>query len=546
MDLFSRPISKLTSGGDASFGYFFHDFNGKINHTFSEKDRLYFSFYIGDDKLGVNERYKEGSPGDPGYYLSEFKSNLGWGNDLAALRWNHIWSPKLFSNLTATFSNYKLGIGFDENTSITQSDTIATENSFFKYESGIRDWAGRLDFDYYPSPAHDIKFGIGTILHRFSPGSVGFQLPDGADRDTTINTTIHNTIESSIYIEDNIKIGKRFSANIGARGVQYLVNEKAYYSFEPRASLRLQIADRVSLKASYARMTQFIHLLTNSTVGLPIDLWVTATDIVPPQSSWQAAAGVATSIWNDQLEVSVEGYYKEMNGLIAYKEGTNFFLGGISQGSWEESVETGGVGEAYGVELLVQKKKGKTTGWVGYTLSWNNRQFENLNQGDWFPYRYDRRHDLSVVVSHKLNEKISLSATWIYGTGNAITLPGGKHSTLETAPWDPRNSFGSFQPINISSIWFGDFSADLFEEGRNGFRMQHYHRLDLGISLRKEKKWGERTWNFGVYNAYNRLNPFSYQIRQDWDPINNLPGPPKLKKLALFPIIPSVSYNFKF
>ncbi|MCB0841249.1 MAG: TonB-dependent receptor plug domain-containing protein, partial [Bacteroidetes bacterium] len=226
LDLLSRPISRAASRGNSAFGYFFHDLNGKVNHTFSDKDRLYFSFYIGDDQLDVKEGFKYGKPGDSNYNMNEFKSKLGWGNDLAALRWNHIWGPKLFSNLTATFSHYKLRVRYDERSEYTEQDSIIKNNSFFEYQSGIRDWSGRLDFDYYPSPAHDIKFGFGTIFHKFSPGSIGFQLSNVTNQDTTLKSKIHNTIESSVYIEDNIKIGKRFSANIGARGVQYFVNDK--------------------------------------------------------------------------------------------------------------------------------------------------------------------------------------------------------------------------------------------------------------------------------------------------------------------------------
>ncbi|MDX2245730.1 MAG: TonB-dependent receptor [Bacteroidia bacterium] len=545
-DLFSRPISKAVSKGNTSFGYYFHDFNAKVNHTFSDKDRLYLSFYLGDDNLDLKEKYIAGKKGDANYSSNEFKNRIGWGNDLAALRWNHIWSPRLFSNLTATYSKYELGIRYDEKSEFMQNDTLRSSSSFFEYISGIRDWAAKLDFDFYPVPSHDIKFGINSTFHKFTPGSLGYRENSGSTQiDTTLKTKIHNTIETSLYIEDNFQIGRRFSANIGVHAVNYQVSEQSLFSIQPRASFRLQLTDKMSFKGSYVQMTQFIHLLTNSTVGLPIDLWVPATDKVPSQSSWQAAGGLATSLWEDQFEVSVEGYYKKMEGLIAFKEGTNFFLGGINEGTWENIVETGGQGEAYGAELLVQKKKGKTTGWIGYTLSWNFRQFDELNGGLKFPDRYDRRHDLSVVVSHAFNERISVAGTWVFGTGNAITLPSGNYATLENWDFWGNNNTGSFEPISISSALWGDFSARLYENGRNGFRMEPYHRLDLGVNLTKKTKWGERTWNFGIYNAYNRLNPFAYYIRNDYDS-NTQTYTPKLKKLSLFPVIPSVSYSFKF
>ncbi|MEZ4828333.1 MAG: TonB-dependent receptor [Bacteroidia bacterium] len=544
-DLFSRPITKYASKGNSSFGYYFHDLNAKVNHIFSEKDRLYFSFYLGDDNLDLKEKFSNGSKGSAEYSSNTFRNKVGWGNDLAALRWNHIWSPRLFSNLTATYSKYQMGIRYDEENEYMQNDTLRSSSSFFEYVSGIRDYGIKLDFDYYPAPAHDVKFGINTTFHKFTPGSLGYRENSGSTKiDTTLKTKIHNTVETSAYLEDNFQIGSRISVNAGVHLVNYLVSEESMFSIQPRVSARVQLMDNLSFKASYVQMTQFIHLLTNSTIGLPIDLWVPATDKVPSQHSWQAAGGLATTLWDDMLEVSLEGYYKQMDGLIAFKEGTNFFLGGLSEGSWENIVETGGQGEAYGAELLVQKKKGKTTGWIGYTLSWNYRQFDALNGGVKFPDRYDRRHDLSVVVSHTFNERVSVSGTWVFGTGNAITLPSGNYATLEH--WDFGDGVtGSFVPMSISSALWGDFSARLYENGRNGFRMEPYHRLDLGVNLSKKTKWGERTWNFGVYNAYNRQNPFAYYIREEYNSSNNT-YTPKLKKLSLFPIIPSVSYSFKF
>ena len=229
---------------------------------------------------------------------------------------------------------------------------------------------------------------------------------------------------------------------------------------------------------------------------------------------------------------------------IEYKEGTNFFLG-IDEGDWQDRVETGGQGWAYGAELLVQKKTGATTGWIGYTLSWNNRQFENINEGNIYPFRFDRRHDISIVVAHRFNERVSVSGTWVYGTGNAITLPSGGYASAQTN-FSARNGlFGSFLPIVTNNSPFGQ-GVQLYENGRNGFRMQAYHRLDLGVNFTKEKRWGSRTWNFGIYNAYNRLNPYIYYFGVDDDFTGNGTNETVLKKLALFPIIPSVSYSFKF
>lgn len=545
-DLLSRPISQAASGGVASFGYYFYDLNAKINHIISDKDRLYLSTYMGDDNLGIRVSESNGVPGDQDYYDYGIKNKTLWGNKLAALRWNHIWSPKLFSNLTATFTNYRFQVGNELYDAYTSGDSVVRIDANLNYQSGIRDFGGKLDFDFYPVPSHDIKFGINTTRHRFVPGFLGYKISaQNQDLvDTTLAAQVAYSLETSAYIEDNFKIGRRFSANVGLHAVHYIEGEKNYFSFQPRISTRFLLSDNVSIKGSYVQMTQFIHLLANSSVGLPIDIWVPATDKIAPQDSWQAAFGIASSLWGDKFEFSVEGYYKKMDNLIEYKEGTNFFLG-ISDQNWQDIVETGGTGEAYGVELFLQKKTGNTTGWIGYTLAWNNRQFESLNQGDVYPYKFDRRHDASVVVIHKINDKVSISGTWVYGTGNALTLPSGGYATVNYPGSSIFNENGTFGR-HVTDLGWSNGGVQLYENGRNNFRMEAYHRLDFGINFRKEKKWGERTWNISVYNAYSRQNPYTYFIGRDYNNQTQAGPPPQvLRRLALFPIIPSVSYIFK-
>ena len=558
IDLLTRPISRIASDGEASLGYYFYDLNGKMNYIFSDKDRVFFSFYMGDDKFGGNGGYQEeGTDPDDGdfYYEENFKLGLSWGNRLAALRWNHIWSDKLFSNLTATYTRYQLGIGADGESIVRVMDSTTTETFGLEYRSKIQDWALKLDFDYYPSPAHQIKFGINSTLHTFEPNTIGFSSSSAeTNLDTTITSKIDQPLETSFYIEDNISIGNRISANVGVHATHYLLEGNQTWAVQPRAAMRISVTNDVSIKASYSQMQQFIHLLTNSGVGLPIDLWVPATEQVPSQSSWQVAGGVSASLFGDQFELSIEGYYKEMDGLITFKEGNNFFFGGVNSGTWETTVESGGTGQAYGAELLLQKKQGKTTGWIGYTLSWNWRQFDEINKGVRFPYKYDRRHDISVVVTHKINDRIDIAGTWVFGTGNAITLPTAGFSTIDnpTNPWTAYNNerpYRGFLYAIYSSITPWNQGAEIFENGRNGFRMQPYHRLDLGINFTKPKKWGERTWSVGIYNAYNRLNPFTYYFQNDYEFNPNtgeVTTEQKLNKLTLFPIIPSIAYRFKF
>lgn len=556
IDLLTRPLSRLASNGEASVGYYFYDLNTKINHIFSDKDRLYFSAYMGDDRFVGSGGYK-----DPDYE-EEFKLGLGWGNRVAALRWNHVWSNNLFSNVTATYSRYQLRTQAEGNAIYREPDSTYTETFGLDYISRIQDWGGKIDFDYYPSPNHEIKFGLQTTYHTFEPGTIGVsQRTNESTLDTSIVTSLDYSLESAVYFEDNLKIGSAFSANLGVHAVHYLISDKSYFSVQPRISTRLAVSPNVSIKASYVQMNQFIHLLTNSGIGLPIDLWVPATENVPAQFSWQAAGGVSWSLLNDKFELSLEGYYKKMEGLITFKEGNNFFFGGLQGNTWEETVETGGQGESYGAELLLQKKQGKTTGWVGYTLAWNNQQFDNVNQGQWFPYKYDRRHDISIVMTHQFNDRVSVAGTWVFGTGNAISIPTGGFATISD-PLNPSLGFGGgvydpqegprlstpFRQIFTDIASYGE-AGQVFEEGRNSFRMQPYHRLDLGVNFSKPKKWGERTWSIGIYNTYSRLNPFAYYIdrRQIYDPNTGsfISSETKLKKITLFPIIPSVSYQFK-
>lgn len=557
LDLLTRPLSEIisraTSEGTSSlsFGYYFYDLNGKINHIISAKDRLFFSFYLGDDDLGFRFKDEFGLVGDPDFYESRIKSSVRWGNRLAALRWNHIWTPKLFSNLTVTFTDYRFRVNneFKDARAINSDGDLFTNEGFLGYRSGIQDFGAKLDFDFYPNPNHDIKFGAMLTHHTFTPGLFGFTFAadDSVLADTTISPDLSKGIEGGVYIENRMRLGNRFSANVGLRASFYNVNDVNYYFLEPRISSRLLISDQLSLKTSFVQMNQYLHLLTTSGSGLPIDLWVPATDRVAPQQSWQAAAGLAATLGDGQYEFSVEGYYKRMTGLIEYKEGTNFFLS--FEDRWEDRVEVGGEGEAYGVEVLLQKKKGKTTGWAGYTLAWNNRQFANINQGNVYPFKYDRRHDIGLVVAHKVKKGVALSGTWVFGTGNALTMPTGGYASLQ------QNQFGQFgvpQPdwlfYNFGNSFFGGSGVQLFEEGRNNFRMASYHRLDIGFNFTKQKKWGERTWSVGVYNLYGRRNPYTYFLDLVPDPDN---GPnsfkPQLRRISLFPIpIPFISYSFHF
>jgi hypothetical protein len=492
IDVLAAPFMKGTSKG----GYYFYDLNGKANFTLGKKDHLYVSGYFGNDKFYFSDKSSEDGN------ATNFGAGIKWGNATAVGRWNHEFSPKLFGNLTSYYSRYQFGITAESGTTTGG----VTENFLLKYISGINDIAVKYDFDYIPSPNHYIKTGIGAIAHTYAPGAQTTKSNfTGIKADTTIGAAdIHGT-ELDAYIEDDVLITEKLKANIGVHLTGFSVKDKFYNSVQPRLALRYLLNDRVSAKASFVQMNQYVNLLTNSSVGLPTDLWVPSTDRIPPQLSRQAAAGFAYT-HDAGYEFSLEGYYKTMENIIEYKEGSSFFN---STTGWEDKVEVG-KGTSYGAEVFVQKKKGKFTGMMGYTLSWTNRTFANLNGGVTFPYKYDRRNDFKIAGVYTVSKRIELSAEWVYGTGNAITLP-----------------VAYYQGINGEEVTvYGS---------RNGYRMPSYHRGDVSIRFSKEKPRWSRSWILGAYNVYNRKNPFFiYQTNGTF------------KMVSLFPIIPSISYQFKF
>ena len=504
IDKILGPLITAASSGSGSGGYYFYDLNLKVNHKISDKDRVFLSLYKGLDKAYFSSGGSfTGDIGIGGY--------LRWGNTLGAARWNHVFNSRLFCNTNVTYTEYKFGVGQEikdfKNDTRTASD----------YFSGINDWATKINFDFMPNPNHYIKFGTNYIYHTFKTGAQQYKT-QGFNRDVDSisgNPSIFAN-EVSLYFEDDWKVTSKFKMNVGLHAAGFFVQNNFYRSIQPRFSARYLLPNNWSIKASYASMMQFIHLLSNSNVGLPTDLWVPATKLIKPQRSYQGAAGFAKGIKNNMFELSIEGYYKEMHDIIDYLDGANF----IGQStSWEKKVAQG-KGWSYGAEFLIQKKKGKYTGWIGYTLSWTNRQFKEINNGEIYPYKYDRRHDISFVNIYKVSNKIDFALTWVYGTGNAFSLPVQTYTAAGN---------------------FNGFSNDIqFYGSKNNYRMAPYHRLDLSINKHKKKKWGRVTWSVGAYNVYGRQNPYFLYFSK------NQYGRTQLMQVSLFPFIPSVSYNFKF
>ena len=542
LDLLTRPIIKAANkqnGTSGTAGYYFYDVNAKVNHKISDKDRLFLSFYAGRDKGFFVDEYEGEYTGD---YRTEYKDKedlgLGWGNSIAALRWNHQFSPKLFANTTLTYTNYdfltKQESSYERTNYAPDSTFTELNSSTFQYGSKIKDWGGKIDFDYVPSPQHYFRFGVNGIYHTFEPGVLAFnETSDFGTIDTSFSADVINGTEAYVYIEDDIKITPRLKSNVGLHASLFNVDGETYTSLQPRISVRYMINENWSAKVSYANMTQYLHLLSTSGLSLPTDLWVPSTDSIGPQNSWQVAGGLAHTFQvkeKDDYEISIEGYYKEMNNLITYKEGASYIL---VADSWENKV-TVGKGWSYGAEFFLQKKKGRTTGWVGYTLSWTWRQFDEINFGEKYPYKYDRRHDLSIAVVHEINDRIDITGAFVYGTGNSITLPLSTYDSYPNYILD----YGD----NQNGGYYNSYNNEVYQYGgKNNYRMAAYHRLDIGVNFHKKKKWGERTWSFSVYNTYNRKNPFF--IYRGIDRNTNQDA---FQQVSLFPVIPSFSYAFKF
>lgn len=498
IDFLAKPIIKSQMEG-VNTGYYFYDLNAKANVKLSEKDHLYISGYFGKDRFYAIEEVE----------AIATNAALTWGNATAVTRWNHLFNKKLFGNLTAHYSRYNFDISNE-----VRSGNNSKEYFKLKYFSGIEDLSAHYDFDFLPNANHYLKVGTGITFHHYKPGAIQAKetYSGSSGIDTLIKFQFVKARETDTYIEDDIRFSPRLKSNIGLHFATFSIMNKTFTSLQPRLALRYLLHPDVSAKASYAQMNQYIHLLTNSGIGLPTDLWVPVTKKIPPQQSQQWAAGLAYN-FKSSYEVSVEGYYKQMDNVLEYSEGASFI---DATGNWQDKVETG-KGWSYGAEFFVQRKKGKTTGLIGYTLSWTNRQFTNLNFGNVFPYRYDRRHDFKTAVVHKLNKRVLLSADWVYGTGQAITLPVEKYVD------DNGNEIQVYQR-------------------RNGFRMAAYHRLDLSATFTKVKKKYTRNWIISVYNLYNRRNPFYIYLGSEIEP----PFKPVFRQVSLFPVLPSISYQFKF
>ncbi|NNF59481.1 MAG: TonB-dependent receptor [Rhodothermaceae bacterium] len=535
IDVLAKPfLSGRTSG--QNFTSYFYDLNARLTFDATARDRLTLSAYLGDDVYGT--AYTSTSLDG---FRERFDGGATWGNGLATLRWSRPFSNRLFTTAALTASRYRFA------TTTRLAQTVPGLPETFQeavYTSGITDLGGRVDAEWTPSAAHAVRAGANLTRHRFNPGvgTLRYSLADSAAtaaadtlaRLLTPESFAYTTWEGFAYAEDDWQLGNRLAANLGLHASAMRGGTQTYASLQPRLSARFLLTPDWSIKGSFSAMEQYLHLLANTGVSLPTDLWLAPTERVPSQRSWQAALGTTARLGRGWM-VSVEGFYKDMQGLIEYRPGASFAVPGQD---WQDKVEVGR-GWAYGGELFLRRTTGRTTGWLGYTLSWSTRRFDALNEGVAFPYRYDRRHDVSLVFNHRFSDTLDLGLTWVYGTGQAVTLAtarfyeNGLLDPRQLARLDPSNPSG---PIELPTL--------LHYGPRGGFRMNAYHRLDLALNWHFGGalflKGGESTLSVGAYNVYSRRNPFFLFAAPGEG------GGRVYKQASLFPILPALAYRFRF
>ena len=511
-DILARPF--LGSDLDGS-EFFFYDVTAKVNHRINENNRLFLSAYFGRDVFGSG-------------FLFD------WGSTTTTLRWNHIFNQKLFMNLSGFFSDYDYAFGVDEDESRDQ----------FSWESSIISFSLKPDFSYYLNNRNTIKFGGQSLYYNFKPAEASFESV-GETNDISLPEKF--ALENSLYLQNEQKIGARWALLYGFRwsffnylgegealtfrdttpGIRKPVESRTsvgsweniadYNNFEPRFSIKYDLNEYSSLKGSYNRMVQYLHLISNTVASTPIDIWLPTTNNVEPQIADQVAVGFFRNFEKNKYEFSAEIFAKDFQNQIDYIDNADIFFNEELEGEL-----LAGDGRAYGLELYLKKNKGKLGGWISYTLSRSERKVEGINRGEWYPTRFDRNHNLSLVTSYELNQKWSFSANFVYSSGTPTTFPTNRFQVQ-----------GIIIPHNI-------------EGSRNNFRIPDYHRLDISATLtpqsNKNRKWkGE--WVFSIYNVYSRRNPFSIFFEQDQDDLLKTNA---IRFSVIGNFVPAVSYNFKF
>lgn len=518
IDVISKPFIRESSPFKNT-SYYFYDLNTKFNYRLSDKDRFFFSAYLGRDVFEFSDTE------------DNFSNNMNWGNVTAVARWNHLFNHKLFVNTSIIYSQYNMN--FD----------ILQDDYEMRLASGIENFNFKVDFSYIPNYKNKIKFGANYINHTFTPSNISAQT-SGVDLNfgPKINLFSH---ERAIYYNHEINLNPLFLITFGLRYsgfthvgpfdrfikdpannrlIQTISYEKGevvkdYNNIEPRFSSRYLINEVSSIKAGYTQNYQYLHLASLSSISLPTDVWISSTERVKPQLGNQFFIGYYRNFNKNMFEASVEVYYKNMKNQIEFKEGA------LIEDNLNNNIDNNlvfGTGTSYGIEFLLNKQLGRLTGWIGYTWSKTDRIFPDINFGKKFPAKFDRRHDVSLVAMYKLNDNIELSLVWVYATGNTTTLPISRY------------------------IIQGNIINEYSE--RNAFRLPPYHRMDISLNWtpkRKKSRKFESSWNFSIYNLYNRRNPYYIYFETEGN-ITQGNLEIKAKQVSLFPILPSITYNFKF
>ncbi len=511
LDVMAKTYFAL-KGKSSEDQFYFYDLNAKGNYRINDNNRIFVSGYFGKDILSQEEEEEDG-----------LDLNVFWGNKTATVRWNHIFSPRLFSNVTAYYSNYNYGLGFEDG--INSVD----------WNSTLEELSVKADFTAFLTPDYSIDFGVQSIKHDIAPGEI--KVYDSADSLLVDYDIDHvSSIENAIYVSNNWNVNDDLSVEVGLRGsslhnvgphTHYTANEESeitdstvyksgiynsYYNLEPRLGIKYSLGKNNSIKASYNRTAQYIQQASNGNIATPFDIWFNATPLVKPQLADQYAIGYFQNFKDNSYEASVEVYFKDFTNAIDFKERASLLLNENLEGELRL-----GVARAYGAEFMVKKDLGKLTGWISYTYSKIEKRIETINNNQWYNAKYDKPHDLSIVLAYELSDRIRLSSNFVYSSGAAVTFPTGKY-------------------------FFQGTAVPIYSE-RNGERLPDYHRMDVSLTLKSKNKnrrfKGE--WVFGIYNLYDRRNALAINFKEDL-----MGGGTYAEKRSIFSIVPSITYNLKF
>ena len=483
-------------------GYVYYDVNGKITHRIDDRNKIYLSGYTGSDFYSKKDKEEHGD------VISRYSNKTVFGNTMGSLKWLHIFNSDISSNLLITYSNF-------HNKNNTFSSYKTSKNSAISEEriqTSMQDVQIKGDMDIWRFANHKIKIGFVSSLQVFEPQVTIFKEKENDSALDSVMRYKSDAFVNDVYVEDSWSICKLFRLYGGLRLSSFIQKDmKGYVNLEPRVALTFYPFSGTSFNVGYSKMSQYIHLLSNNDGGIPKDLWVPSTNKIRPESSNQYEIEFQQKFLQ-HYEVSLSAFYKDLRNLIDYAGETN------SHAYWEDNIETNGKGVSKGIELTLSKELGKLNGFITYAWSKSTRQFSGINKGKVFPFKYDHTNQVNILLNYRFNEKVTATASWTYHTGNAITM-----------------SFEKYQLQAGSSIYENSFGDVHIYKGRNSYRMPAYHRLDLGLTVMQKR--GE--WHLGIYNVYNRMNPYYYYFQK------NEKGY-KMKQTTLFPILPSVSYTFKF